>query len=264
MQLHNTIRKQIKSLFIGAVINETSLEDYALTKELIAYKGGYETHVLCIIQRNIDIVKCDFPQLYAIYRAELLSQIQGKSNNDIFLVCDKYIKSFFSIKIYTYVEIRNILQQFEVYNRDNNVHIASIQKLAKIKKIIGDNLFTIFTAFALDFEMDEKENNLQKYVELKELLNIKEGIGRKSARKYDMFKLHDKERFKKLIDKLDDKIITLRNSKNPPFYKGKGLSTYMFMSIFYPIYCHNVSVNMPEKDYNKMIDEIEDYGFYSG
>ena len=112
--------------------------------------------------------------------------------------------------------------------------------------------------------MYEKENNLQKYVELKELLNIKKGISRESAKKYDMFKLHDQKRYKKLIDKLDDRIIVLRNSKNAPFYEEKGLSTYMFMSIFYPIYCHNVSVNMSEKDYNIMLDNIDRYGFFSG
>ena len=82
--------------------------------------------------------------MYVKYRAELISQIQGKKEPDIFMVCDKYIKSFFAIKIYRYVEIDKIFQQFKSYS-SSEVHIASIQKLAKIKKIIEGNLFPIFT-----------------------------------------------------------------------------------------------------------------------
>jgi len=262
LKLQSIIKKQMNSLFIGAVINETSLEEYAFTKELTAYQGGYETHILCIMQRNIDIVKIDFPQLYSKFRAELMSQIQGKIKHDIFMVCDKYIKSFFSIKRYNYTGISNAFKQFEC--RNPSMHISSTQKLAKVKEIIEGNLYSIFTSFALDLQMNERENNLQKYVELKNLLNIQRGIGNESAMEYDKFKLHDKKRYKKLMQKLDDRMIVLRNSKHPPFYEGKELSTYMFMSVFYPIYCHNVSKDMSERDYNKMLDEIQYYGFSSG
>jgi hypothetical protein len=261
-KLQGIIKKQMKSLFIGSVINETSLEDYALTKELTSYQGGYETHILCIMQRNMDIVKYDFPQLYAKYRTELISQIQGKREHDIFMVCDKYIKSFFSIRIFSHAEISNIFQQFENFN--HGIHIASIQKLAKIKKIIKDNLFSIFTSFALDLEINVKENNLQKYVELKEVLNIKEGIGREDAINYDKFKQFDKKRYKKLIDKLDDRMIALRNSRNAPFYMKKGLSAYMFMSAVYLTHCHSISVNMSKEEYTQMLDGIADYEFFSG
>ena len=259
LKLRSIIKKQMKSLFIGAVINETSLEDYAFTKELTAYKGGYEAHILCVMQRNIDIVKIDFPQLYSKYRTELISQIQGKTKHDIFMVCDKYIKSFFSIKRYNYAGISNALQQFKCC--DSNMHITNTQKLAKVKEIIEGNLYPIFTSFALDLDMCETENNLQKYVELKNLLNIQEGIGIESAIKYDKFKQYDKKRYKLLMDKLDDRMIALRNRN---FYGEGGISNYMFMSAFYSIYIFEVSVDMTDHDYNKMLDEVKNYMFTSG
>jgi len=258
-KLKNILKKQMKSLFIGAVVNETSLEDYAYTKEFTAYRGGYDTHTLCVMQRNIDIIKIDFPQLYSQYRAELISQIQGKKEHDIFMVCDKYIKSFFSIKRYNYTEISNAFQRFKGSN--SNIHFTSMQKLAKVKMIIESNLYPIFTSFALDLDWGTKENNLQKYVELKKLLNIQEGIGQERAIQYDKFKQHDKKRYKMLMDKLDDRIITLRN-KN--FFGKAGIASCMFMSAFYPFLSSNVSVDMTDNDYNNMLDEIKDYKFMSG
>jgi len=50
LKLQSIIRKQMKSLFVGAVIDETSLEDYALTKELTAYQESYETNLLYAMQ----------------------------------------------------------------------------------------------------------------------------------------------------------------------------------------------------------------------
>lgn len=262
LKLQSIIKKQIKSLFIGAVINETSLEDYAFTKEFTSCQGGYETHVLCVMQRNIDIVKIDFPQLYSKYRAELISQMQGKKEYDRFMVCDKYIKSFFSIKRYNYTGINNAFKQFESCN--SNMHVSSTQKLAKVKEIIEGNLYPIFTSFALDLDINEKENNLQKYVELKELLNIQQGIGMDGAIKYDKFKKHDKKRYKLLMHSLDNRMIALGNSKKALFYGEKGISSYMFMSAFYPIFCFGVSADMTDNDYNKMLDEVKDYKFASG
>ena len=139
--------------------------------------------------------------------------------------------------------------------------ISSVYELKKVKEIIEGNLYPIFTSFALDLDWGTKENNLQKYVELKKLLNIQEGIGQERAIQYDKFKQHDKKRYKMLMDKLDDRIITLRN-KN--FFGKAGIASCMFMSAFYPFLSSNVSVDMTDNDYNNMLDEIKDYKFMSG
>ncbi len=111
-ELQRNIEKQIISLFIGAVVNETSLEDYAFTKALISYNSGYPTHQLCLMQKNMNIVKYDFPNIYASYRAELLSQIQGRSISSVFTICDKYIHSFSTLRLFNYNEVSNSFRSF--------------------------------------------------------------------------------------------------------------------------------------------------------
>ena len=111
-ELQKNIKRQISSLFIGAVVNETSLEDYAFTKELISYNSGYLTHELCMMQKNINIVKNDFPNIYASYRSELLSQIQGRSISSVFTICDKYIHSFSALRLFNYNEVNNSFRNF--------------------------------------------------------------------------------------------------------------------------------------------------------
>ena len=66
------------------------------------------------------------------------------------------------------------------------------------------------------------------------------------------------------MDKLDNRIISLRNSKDAPFYIAERLSSYMFMSAFYPIHCFRASADMSDSDYKEMIDEVNNYGFFSG
>jgi len=111
-ELQRNIEKQINSLFIGAVVNETSLEDYAFTKELISYNSGYPIHQLCLMQKNMNIVKYDFPNIYASYRSELLSQIQGRNISSIFTICDKYIYSFATLRLFNYNEVNNSFRSF--------------------------------------------------------------------------------------------------------------------------------------------------------
>ncbi len=111
-ELQENVKKQINSLFIGAVVNETSLEDYAFTKELISYNIGYTTHELGVMQKNMNIVKFDFPNIYASYRSELLSQIQGRSISSVFTICDKYIRSFSTLRAFNYNEVNSSFRSF--------------------------------------------------------------------------------------------------------------------------------------------------------
>jgi hypothetical protein len=66
------------------------------------------------------------------------------------------------------------------------------------------------------------------------------------------------------MNKLDERMVLLNDNGKAPFHRDKNLSAYMFMSAFYPIFCHNMSEDMTENDYNKMIDNINNFSFYSG
>ena len=111
-ELTRSIKTQISSLFIGAVINGTSLYDYAITKELIGHSKGYTVDQLAMIQKHIDIVKYDYPNIYASYRSELLLQIQGRQISSSFSICDKYIRSFSSLRVFDYSEVDNSFRKF--------------------------------------------------------------------------------------------------------------------------------------------------------
>lgn len=97
--LVSNIRSQIQSLFIGAVINETSLIDYANTKRLIGYTSGYTLAVLTTMQNKINSVKLNYPKEYGDYRRELLFQISNQRSETIFFICDRYINSFLNIPL---------------------------------------------------------------------------------------------------------------------------------------------------------------------
>jgi hypothetical protein len=64
---------------------------------------------------------------------------------------------------------------YEGANMNSNINLTDKEKLAKIKEIIENNLHPIFTSFALDLDIYANGNKLEKYVELKELLNITNG-----------------------------------------------------------------------------------------
>ena len=111
-ELQENIKRQISSLFIGAVVNDTSLHDYAITKELIAYNKGYSTFELGVMQKHIDIVRFQFPNLYTSFRTELISQIQGRSISSIFTICDKYVRSFSDLKFFDHKELNSRFRKF--------------------------------------------------------------------------------------------------------------------------------------------------------
>jgi len=64
-ELQEIMQKQIKSLFIGAVINETSLYDYARTKEMVSLNTGYTSFKLGVMQKHIDYLRRTYPNLYS-------------------------------------------------------------------------------------------------------------------------------------------------------------------------------------------------------
>jgi len=116
--LASKIQLQIKSLFIGAVINETSLEDYSSIKELIGYNKGYTRQQLGVMQSHMNILKKDFPSLYKVFRTELLFQIQGRNISSIFTICDRYINSFSEL---IYFDYKDFYGSFTSFSRRRGV-----------------------------------------------------------------------------------------------------------------------------------------------
>ncbi len=111
-ELQANIKGQIKSLFIGAVVNDTSLYDYAITKELISHNAGYTTFELGVMQKHIDGLRQAYPNLYSSFRTELLSQVQGRNLSSIFTICDRYIRCFSSLKFCDHKEFHSKFRDF--------------------------------------------------------------------------------------------------------------------------------------------------------
>ena len=99
--LVSNIRPQVQSLFIGAVVNETSLIDYANTKRLIGFTNGYTLAVLTEMQHKINSVKLNFPKEYEEFRRELLYQVGNRRTETLFFICDRYINSFLNVSLST-------------------------------------------------------------------------------------------------------------------------------------------------------------------
>jgi hypothetical protein len=95
--LNSNLRVQMQSLFVGAVINDTSLINYAETKRLTGYDKGYSYEVLSKIQNRIDTVKRAYPTNYQNFRRELMYQISNPRGESLFFICDRYINSFGNI-----------------------------------------------------------------------------------------------------------------------------------------------------------------------
>ena len=106
--LSTNLRPQMKSLFIGAILNETSLIDYAITKRLIGYNKGYDLNTLSKMQGKINEVRRLYPQHYKDFRAELLHQLSNPRTESRFFICDGYINSFLSI----------------IFMNSNNIYLA--------------------------------------------------------------------------------------------------------------------------------------------
>jgi len=113
--LEVNVRQQLDSLFIGVVMNETSLVDYARTKELVGYTGGYSYTTLGTMQRNMDTVKRMFPALYAEFRAVLMlkaNKNRREGNGSLFFVCDQYVNKFATLRLFTYNEVETVLSRY--------------------------------------------------------------------------------------------------------------------------------------------------------
>ena len=112
--LNVNVRQQLDSLFIGAVMNETSLVEYARTKMLVSYSGGYSYNVLSTMQRNMDTVKKVFPALYDEFRGILMARVyeSRRGGRSLFYVCDKYVNMFVNLRLFTYNEIESVLSRY--------------------------------------------------------------------------------------------------------------------------------------------------------
>jgi len=145
---------------------------------------------------------------------------------------------------------------------DTKTNLTDAEKLKRLKKIIEENLNPIFTSFTLDFNDSQKENSLEKYVEMKELLNITKGVSKKDAIMYDNFKKSKPQLYDNLINQMDNRILTLKQTHRR--FKKRRLSTFMFMSAFYYIHCNKLSQDMDKKEYERIINDIGEYRFTSG
>ena len=145
----------------------------------------------------------------------------------------------------------------------NNAILTDKEKLEKVKEIIEENLFAVMTSYALEMSIHESPK-LERYVELKELLGIDQGICMEKAKNYDEFKLKQPERYKLLMDKLDNQMLKLHATQEAPFHRGLNISTYMFMIAFFPLLCFDVSAKMPSTEYYKMLKDVDKYRFFSG
>jgi len=111
-ELQRTLKAQVQSLFIGTVINDTSLSQYADIKLLINYRGGYNYDMLCVMQKNINAIKQMFPKQYSDFRGELLFQLASPRNETMFSICDRYIKAFSGITRYIDNDVYTAYRQF--------------------------------------------------------------------------------------------------------------------------------------------------------
>lgn len=111
-QLQRELKLQIQSLFIGTVVNDTNLCEYAEVKRLANYRGGYTYDTLCIMQKNIDAIKSVFPKQYADFRGELFHQLANPRNETKFSICDRYIKAFLTIDFCEEKSVYDVYRQF--------------------------------------------------------------------------------------------------------------------------------------------------------
>ena len=116
--LANKIQLQIRSLFIGVVINETNLDDYSSVKQLLGYNKGYTDKELGVMQLHMNILRNEFPSLYKAFRAELLFQIQGRHISSIFTICDRYINSFSELR---YLDYKDFNGSFTSFSRRRDI-----------------------------------------------------------------------------------------------------------------------------------------------
>ena len=110
--LEEKIRKQMHTLFVGAIVNDTSLVEYAQIKKAINFNKGYSFNQFCMIQKHIGIVKLEFPALYNSYRVELISKIQNRRQESVFSICDLYVRIFSKMRIFNHSEINKYLLEF--------------------------------------------------------------------------------------------------------------------------------------------------------
>lgn len=111
-RLHENLKSQIRSLFVGVVVNETSLIDYANTKRYLNYGGGYSFANLQKTQNNINEIKSKFPTIYMNFRRELMNKMFYARPHSFFSICDAYIKSFMSINYISEKELVLASDQF--------------------------------------------------------------------------------------------------------------------------------------------------------
>jgi len=143
-----------------------------------------------------------------------------------------------------------------------DTNLTDAERLDRIKKIIDKNLFSIFTAFALDLERGPHDTKLESYVELKELLHIDRGTDKKSAINYDEFKKLNGKEYNVLLQKLGDRIMAIRTSQPGNF--ADDLPSTMFMTAMYLTYAGNLSTRMSFEEYRKVLDGIDEFQFTMG
>jgi len=140
--------------------------------------------------------------------------------------------------------------------------LTDSEKLKEIKKIFEKNQFPIFTAFALNLELNSRAQ-LEEFVKLKSLLGINSGISERGAIEYDAFKRNRPNEYRQIMDTLDLRISHMKRR----YSDGLGYSTsstYMFMSAMYITHINQVSENMSLEDVDKVLLNINSYNFTSG
>lgn len=102
----------------------------------------------------------------------------------------------------------------EYLSPDGN-KMTDSDKLKIIKRIIEDNLYSIFTAIVLNLNNNQNMKQLSDYSTLKDILGIQTGVGREEARVYDENKMRNPIAFREIDDKAFKNLIKWsKNTRN--------------------------------------------------
>lgn len=103
--LGEIMKIQLKSLFVGVVVNEGSLNEYAKTKRIMRYQAGYSFETLSKIDSTINNIKSQFPGYYQDLRREFMHKLSNARPYTFFNLCDEYIKQFIDMNFISEKEL---------------------------------------------------------------------------------------------------------------------------------------------------------------
>ena len=160
------------------------------------------------------------------------------------------------------VSSKELQVRYSKLYKECNEQLLYREKLEEVREVIDNNLFSIFTAFTLDLELDSRVT-LQQFVKLKELLGIDRGIGMNAAIEYDNFKYNRPNEYRQIMDTLDLRISHMKRRYSDVLGYSTS-STYMFMSAFYITHINQLSEDMSIEEVDRIIRNIGSYNFTSG